>query len=186
VAGLVVAVLAAGAGSRFIGDTHKLTARLGDRTVVEHAVAAAIEADVGPVVVITGAVDLPLGGLACTVLHHPDWSRGQATSLQAAVRAADEQDATSLLVGLADQPYLGAASWRAVARADGGPIVVARSGAYRGTPVRLDREVWPLLPREGDVGARRLVAERPDLVTEVVVPGNPADIDTVEDLDRLV
>lgn len=181
-----MAVLAAGGGTRFAGDTHKLVARLGDRTVVEHAVTAAIEADVGPVVVITGSVDLPLGGLTCTVLRNPDWSRGQATSLQAAVRAAEEQDAASLLVGLADQPFVGAESWRVVARADGGPIVVTRSGAYRGTPVRLDREVWPLLPREGDVGARRLIAERPDLVTEVVVPGDPADIDTVEDLDRLV
>lgn len=181
-----MAVLAAGGGSRYAGATHKLTARLGSLTVIEHAVGAAIEAALGPVVVITGAVDLPVDSLACTVVRNPDWAQGQATSLQAAVVAADQQGAAGLVVGLGDQPLMGAESWRAVATAPGGPIVVARSGDYLGTPVRLDREVWPLLPKEGDVGARRLIAQRPDLVTEVVVPGNPADIDTVDDLDRLI
>ena len=51
----LVVVLAAGAGSRYSGDTHKLEALVGDRTVAEHSIMAAVASGVGDVVVITGA-----------------------------------------------------------------------------------------------------------------------------------
>ncbi len=51
----LVVVLAAGAGSRYSGDTHKLEAVIGDRTVAEHSIVAAIGSGVGDVIIITGA-----------------------------------------------------------------------------------------------------------------------------------
>ncbi len=176
-------VLAAGAGSRFVADHHKLAARLGGRTIAEHAVAAAVGAEIGPVVVVTGATEIDLGDLteAVDVVANPDWADGQSTSLRVAIDVARRRGADAVVVGLADQPGIESEAWRLVA-ASSAPIAIATYGGRRRNPVRLDRSVWPMLPTAGDVGARTLARLRPDLVEEVPCPGSAIDIDTLEDL----
>ncbi len=182
--GLLAVVLAAGGGSRFAGETHKLAAPFHGSTVLGCAVAAAVDAGIGPVVVVAGSPGLGVELGPIEVVVNPRWADGQATSLQAAVDEAQHRGVDSLVVGLGDQPLVGAEAWRAVALADGGPIVTASYGGERRPPVRLDRAAWPLLPTDGDEGARVVMRLHPHLVTAVDVTGVPADIDTVEDLDR--
>ncbi len=186
---MVVLLLAAGAGSRFHGAQHKLLTPLDGRPLVEHAIVHALDASVGPVVVVTGAVGLDLpAALAAqvTTLHHPAWYEGQAGSLEIGVRAADSLGADHVLVGLGDQPGIPPAAWRAVAAAPADwPVVVASYAGRRGPhPVRLHRSVWSLLTATGDDGARTLMREHPALVHEVACPGTAADIDTLEDVQR--
>lgn len=179
-------VLAAGGASRFTGPEHKLLAPLAGKPVVEHAVRAAVEARVGPVIVVSGAAELPVSVTAApdvTVVHHPGWADGQATSLAVAVEAADRLGADAVVVGLGDQPFIAPEAWRAVA-ASASPIAIATYDGARRNPVRLHRSVWSLLPTSGDEGARTLARLRPDLVEEVPCPGSPADIDTVSDLEN--
>jgi len=181
----VVIVLATGGGSRITGSTHKLLAPLGGRTVVEHAVAAARDSGVGPVVLVTGAVELPRSVTAApgvTTVHSTAWASGQATSLAAGIAVADRMGADAVVVGLGDQPFIAGEAWRAVA-ASTAPIALATYDGRPRNPVRLDRSVWPLLPATGDEGARVLVRMRPDLVERVPCPGSPADIDTLADLN---
>ncbi|MEY3093224.1 MAG: hypothetical protein RIU67_2007 [Actinomycetota bacterium] len=187
----VAVVLAAGAGSRFSGPTHKLLARLGRDatgsdsldTVSGRAIGAARAAGIGPVVVVVGATDLPADVTAgCVIVRNPNWAEGQATSVQSAVTAAREQGADAVVIGLADQPFVTPDAWRAVAAATS-PIAVATYDGVRGNPVRLHESVWSLLPVSGDSGARDLIRLRPELVSEVACPGSSADIDTQEDLD---
>ena len=186
---LAIVLLAAGAGSRFSGAGHKLSAKILDgdpRTVIERSVASALAADIGPVVVVTGAVaDVVPSHLAdaVTVCHNAEWANGQITSLLVGLDAARSLGATSVVVGLADQPFIAPEAWQAVAAHDG-PIAVATYDGQRANPVKLDAEVWDLLPTVGDEGARALMRVRPELVREVACAGSPADIDTTEDLRR--
>jgi len=178
----VLVLLAAGAGSRFAGPHHKLTADLGGRSVAERSVSAALAAGIGPVVVVTGAVELPVPDRPdLHVVSNPDWAAGQSTSLRAGIVAAERLGADAIVVGLADQPFIEPEAWRRVAAATS-PIAVATYGGKRRNPVRLHRDIWPLLPTSGDEGARSLMRVRSDLVEEVPCEGSPADIDTLEDL----
>jgi len=176
-------VLAAGAGSRFHGRTHKLLARLGDRTLVAHAVGAAVASGL-PTFVVTGAVDLD-GRIdpKAILVHNRRWSEGQVTSLRAGIAAAAAAGHDAVVVGLGDQPLVGPHAWSALAACPA-PMAVATYGGRLGNPVRLGAEVWSHLPTIGDQDTESVVWEREDLVVRVPCAGDPADVDTVEDLGR--
>lgn len=186
--GTAAVILAAGGGSRFLagrgGPDHKLLAPWRGRPLVTWAVATALEAGIGPVWVVAGAVELEAVLPAqVEVLSNPRWVEGQATSLQVAVAEGRRRDLSAIVVGLGDQPLLSVEAWRAVA-ATASPIAVATYECRRRNPVRLDRAMWDDLPETGDEGARVVIRQHPELVCEVPCAGNPADIDTVEDLNR--
>jgi CTP:molybdopterin cytidylyltransferase MocA len=177
-------LLAAGGARRFDGPdgAHKLTAVLRGRPLASWAVEQVRAARLDETVVVTGAVPLDLAD-DVVELHNERWAEGQATSLALAVEHARAQGHDAIVVGLADQPFVVSEAWRAVAACDA-PIAVATYAGRRGNPVRLAAEVWDLLPTEGDAGARVVFEVRPHLVTEVACSGSPADIDTLEDLQR--
>lgn len=186
---IAAVILAAGEGTRFGGRPgEKLTADAKGKPLVQWAVEPALEAGLDELVVVTGAAHLDtLLPAEATVLRNDAWRQGQATSLGVALDWCQRQGHSSAVIGLGDLPGLTADSWRRVADHPAGPIVFATYRGRRGHPVRLDSEVWTVLPTEGDEGARALVARRPELAVEVACEGtiaDIADIDTREDLRR--
>ena len=174
-------VLAAGRGERFGGDVPKLLAPFRGRPLAAWALDAADCLDA--LIVVTGAVDLAsLVPEHALVVPNERWADGQGTSLAAGVDAASAAGHDAVVVGLADQPLIPRQAWQSVAAETSTPVAVATYDGRRRNPVRFASEVWSLLPREGDEGARSLLRKRPDLVTEVACAGNPADVDTQEDL----
>ena len=184
-------LLAAGAGSRFGGDGHKLNAVVRGEPLLVHSLRSMASAGFNQLVVVVGAVDVSDWvqavsdevGQSIDVVHNPSWAQGQATSIQAALAFLDDADHSAMVIGLADQPDVGVAAWRVVG-ATHGAIVAATFDGKRRPPVKLDRSVWADLPDSGDDGARLLMRDHPELVSEVPCPGDPFDIDTLQDLER--
>ncbi len=177
-------VLAAGHGSRFDGETHKLLAPFRGKPLVTWAVAAALEAGFADVYVVTGAVDLAdVLPDNVTIVENHSYADGQATSLRAAVTLAEHDHHDAVVVGLGDMPLVPASAWRDVADTPG-QLVTATYNGNRMPPVKIGEELWSLLPLSGDEGARSLIRLRPDLVEEVACEGEAIDIDSRGDLAR--
>jgi CTP:molybdopterin cytidylyltransferase MocA len=173
-------VLAAGSGTRMGAPKAELVvagARLLDR-----AVAVAREAGCTPVFAVVRAGTEVTD--AQTVIN-PDPDRGMRSSLILAVEAAAAADALAVL--LVDAPGIDAEAVRIVVAAwVPGRIAVGRYADARGHPTVMAPELWrAALEIAGpDEGARAFLAAHSELVDEVDVPGDPADLDTPDDLTR--
>ena len=179
-------LLAAGAGSRFEGKSHKLLTEVAGTPLVRRAVDSALAADLSETIVVMGAVDI-LDVLPddVTVLHNEDWRQGLATSLMAAVSYAGSRGYLAVVCGLGDQPGVPTSSWTALANHNC-DLAVADFNGLRRPPVRIGAALWNQLPLTGEQGASMLLRKRPELVHAIPCEGNPGDIDTVEDLRQWV
>ncbi|MFM8948645.1 MAG: NTP transferase domain-containing protein [Acidimicrobiaceae bacterium] len=184
-------LLAAGSGTRFSGKAHKLLTVIGGQTVFAWALQNCLAAQFQHLIVVTGAVNLSAqisdAEIATTNLievHNTNWQTGMASSLQCAISEAQRHGASSIVVGLADQPAIKPSSWQRIANATA-PLAVATYNGVRGNPVRIHAELWPLLPSTGDEGARSLLKSHKDLLEEVACDGSSQDLDTSSDISTL-
>lgn len=176
-------VLAAGGSSRMVGG-HKLLETLAGRPVIAWAVDAALDAEVGPVVVVTGdrsrEVSEALPG-EVTVLENDGWRSGMAASLRVGVASLPE-DVDAFAVALGDMPLVRAVHYRSLARAwIPRSVVVPVHRGRRGHPVVWSRSfAREMADLDGDRGARTLVERHKGAVIEVPIgdPGVLMDVDT--------
>jgi CTP:molybdopterin cytidylyltransferase MocA len=179
-------LLAAGEGTR-LGGPKALVEVAGTR-LVDRGVALLREGGTTPVVVVTGAVDVPLLGVI--TVHNPDWRSGMASSLAAGLGAVPD-GCTAAVIALVDQPLIGPDVVRRLVAAylDGAGIAVASYQGRLRNPVLLARNEWAgvMALATGDVGARPYLNAHPDRVTAVECGdiGRPDDVDTPEDLARV-
>lgn len=174
------AVLAAGSGTRM--GTPKADLVVDGERLLDRAVRTLRAAGCDPVIAIVRTGMVVAGAEA---IVNPEPERGQRSSLELAVTAAAGADALAVL--LVDVPGIGADAVRRVGAAwRPGRIAVARYAAVRGHPTVMSPALWreALTLAGPDEGARSLLRARPDLVDEIEVPGDPADLDTPADLAR--
>ena len=117
------------------------------------------------------------------LIVNPAPERGMRSSLALAVTAAE--GAAALAVLLVDAPGVGADAVREVVLAwRPGRIAVGRYAGRRGHPTVMALDLWHVaLGLAGpDEGARALLTAHPQLVDDVDVAGDPADLDTPADL----
>jgi molybdenum cofactor cytidylyltransferase len=181
-------VLAAGEARRF-GSTKQL-ATFDGRPLLEHALIAAGEARLKPLVVV-------LGFDAARILERVDlhgaepvicerWAEGQAMSLRAGIEAIG--DAEAAIITLGDQPLISRTAIDAVIAARGKDVEAVRA-SYQGSPghpVLLERRALEGARRlRGDAGARSLFRRLKVRTVPCDGLGSPADVDTPGQLTAL-
>jgi molybdenum cofactor cytidylyltransferase len=175
---------------RFGGAAPKALSMLHGRPLVAYALDAARDGGCSPVVLVVSD-DRVVGAAAphVAVVRNDAPEQGIASSLQAALRYL-EGDPTlpGAVIGLADQPLVGATAYRSVAAAydAGARLAYATYDGHRGNPVLLGREFWPeAMALSGDEGARVLFRRYGGVAVPCGDAGTAADVDTPQDLAEL-
>ena len=186
--GIVIAavVLAAGLSSR-MGRNKLLIPMADERTMIAHAVDAAIDGGLGPVVVVTGhqaeKIETALEGRAVRFVRNDRFADGMAGSVKTGI-AALPSEVNAAMIFLGDMPGVTADHVRRLAIAfnpgDGGIRIPTREGK-RGHPVLFDRRFFAeIAAMPEDVGLRAVVAAHPDAIRTVPMDDDAvlADLDT--------
>jgi molybdenum cofactor cytidylyltransferase len=164
------------------------------RTLVCHAVEAAVTSSADPVIVVTGhraeEVEASLRGFRILIVRNPAFADGLSTSLKIGF-AALPPNAKAAVVLLGDMPLIKASlidTLVSVWRAGGEPAaLVPTVNGQRGNPVVLSQALKDLIEGlSGDTGAGPILRGRTD-VMECPVDDSAIlqDVDTSDDLDRI-
>ena len=181
-------VMAAGNGARF--GENKLSACLGDRTLIQRTLDA-IPADVfSKVIVVTQYEQVEAAarrrGFLAVRNTHPDW--GVSHTILLGTQAL--QDCDGILYLVADQPLLTAFSVRQVVldwMEHPDTIACAAHNGRRGNPCLFPKDLFPeLMALAGDKGGSQVIRAHPERVRLVEIPEPElTDVDTPETLEQL-
>ncbi len=190
-------ILAAGAGSRWLGETPKPLAKWRGETLVDRAARIAREAGWTPVVRVLGAhaeaiLARPVEAAVETVVH-AEWAAGMGGSIACGVEEllALRPDLAAVGVLPVDQPLIEAGDLRALAEGlagSGRSIARCDYGNGEGGPpaIFLREHFEALRALRGDEGAKPVVrAAGPDQVYRLRLEAARYDVDRVEDLAAL-
>lgn len=182
----VIVVLAAGSGSRFGGERHKLLQPFGASTVLGSTLRNAVESQL-PVVVVTTAALAPVAARQLAlrdivVVSEEQAARGMGHSISCGV--GERSGAPGWLILPGDMPLVRPRALLAVATAlEHHPVVYAQCRGQRGHPVGFAAELYSeLVMLKGDDGARRVVLRYPAHGEDIDDEGVLLDIDTASDL----
>jgi molybdenum cofactor cytidylyltransferase len=190
---IAIVILAAGASTR-MGVPKQLLRHRG-RTLLRHAVDAALGSTCRPVVLVLGAnaqeVLPEVEGLPVEIVKNSDWAEGLSTSIRAGIEAlAPAPDPPEAVVlTLCDQPFVSSDDINGLVAAYHSTkhsIVASEYAGTVGVPALFARPIWPELANlTGDAGAKRVIQKRLANVWPVSCPHGAIDLDTPEDYDAI-
>ncbi len=143
-----------------MGGQDKLRLRVGEKTILESAVSAAVNADIAKVLVVTGQHDYSdiLSRYAVQSVANPDFEQGMSASIRAGIKACSP-DALAYGILPADMPFIRSETINVLADSAAlGRIVAPIYEGRQGHPVFFSAVYRnELLALDGDVGARSVI-----------------------------
>lgn len=165
------------------------------KSLLEHTVDIANDADAKPVIVVLGAnaalLEKVVDEKKVHTVENKDWKEGMASSIRCGLNTlmniAPLSDAVILMV--CDQPYVSASlldELIATQKNKGKLIVTSQYQNSIGPPALFYKTIFPeLLELKGDAGARKIVEKYSNDVATVLFTQGNIDIDTEADYKAL-
>jgi CTP:molybdopterin cytidylyltransferase MocA len=185
--GKVTTIILAAGGSTRLGRPKQLVL-LDGVPLVARAARTALDARLGPVVVVLGAdaeaVAAALGGLDVTLVRNPRWEAGMGTSIAEGVRtAAADRACAAVILMTCDQPHVPARHLIALAgawRAGAGDAIGSAYGGTVGVPALFARARFGALGSLDPGSGAKALLGGPSVPCESCGP----DLDRPDDLER--
>ncbi|MET1032211.1 NTP transferase domain-containing protein [Domibacillus tundrae] len=198
--GPVIGILLAAGNSRRMG-TNKLALPLGDTTIGSASLKSALSSTLDHVIIVQKKED-EAQWIHPAFFKKENWSqaacedafRGQAHSLAAGLKAAEEMGAQAAVILLADQPFAGSRLIDQVIdtyKEKGASFVASRFNGTPRPPVLFSSRLFPVLQGlQGDRGAGSLLKQpsfaHKGMMIDVEMARPFFDIDTKHDYEQVV
>lgn len=191
---VAVVVLAAGDSTRLEKPKQLLEYR--GKPLIRLATETAMGSVCRPVCIVLGAgarrFMWPIAALKTTIVINGDWEDGISSSIRAGLFAAlrKAEDLDAVLYMTVDQPLVTPKILDGLVEAyidSGAPVVACSYDDTLGVPALFDRSLFDSLKGlEGDSGAKQIILQHREEALAVECPEAGADVDTEEDLLRLL
>ena len=187
------AVILAAGGSLRLGRPKQLMQFRG-KTLVRRIVDFAREAGCDPVAVVVGSgkekIVAELRDSGAMIVENEHWRTGIGSSIRAGVQhLIDNEPLAAIVLLVCDQPFVDAElikqllAHRAMSRK---AIAASRYGDTVGVPALFDRSCFSeLLAIDDEAGAKKIILQNRERMTEFAFPPGKIDIDTRSDYERL-
>lgn len=161
------------------------------KSLLEHTVDMANDADADPVIVVLGAnaavLEKEIDEKKVHIVENKEWQEGMASSIRCGLNTllhiAPSADAVILMV--CDQPFVSASLLNeliATQKNTGKLIVSSHYEGVNGPPALFHKTIFTeLLKLKGDAGARKILEQHSNDTTTVLFTKGSVDIDTEEE-----
>jgi molybdenum cofactor cytidylyltransferase len=166
------------------------------KSLLEHTVDTANDADANPVIVVLGSnaglLEQEIDEKKVRIVENKEWKEGMASSVRCGIKTlqhiAPSSDAAIIMV--CDQPFVSSSLLNeliATQKNTGKPIVASQYNEAIGPPALFHRSIFPgLMKLKGDAGARKIIEQRSTDVATVLFKQGDIDIDTEADYRSLL
>ncbi len=189
-----IIILAAGESSRF--GSPKQLLLINQKYLLQHIIDISVTSFAENIVLVLGAYSNDIKSLIelnnVHIIDNDNWKNGMSSSI---ICGLDEMlkihpEVEKIMFLLCDQPYLNTSLINDIFSKQidtGAEIVNCNYGSTFGPPVLFYKSLFPYLKLlKGNDGAKSILYQFPEKVSEIIFPKGTIDIDTQLDLQNLI